>query len=200
LGPQSEISGEKMLKVDLGCGKYKLEGFTGVDSVQFGNVDVIHDLETMPYPFKDNSVDEIAARHVVEHLKDPRPLFRECWRILKPEGTLNVKVPHYSGRALYSHPDHKYYNWGYSTPDFLQTESGSDLEWFNRQGEKRLGFKVVSKTLHWTETCGIGNHHLRLRDRFINWLANLQPRLCERIWCYWVGGFCELEFTVKKVV
>ena len=25
-------------------------------------------------------------------------------------------------------------------------------------------------------------------------LANLSPSLCSRLWCYWVGGFEEIEF------
>jgi hypothetical protein len=34
----------------------------------------------------------------------------------------------------------------------------------------------------------------------IDLFANLSPWLCSRLWCYWVGGFEEIEFVfrVKK--
>jgi hypothetical protein len=33
----------------------------------------------------------------------------------------------------------------------------------------------------------------------IDFLANLKPRLTQRLWCYWVGGFDEIEFRVRVV-
>jgi hypothetical protein len=34
----------------------------------------------------------------------------------------------------------------------------------------------------------------------IDFFANLSPFMCSRIWCFWVGGFEQIEFkfTVKK--
>lgn len=57
---------EKIIKLDLACGQNKREGFTGVDIA--GNPDIIHDLNVYPYPFDDNSVDEIYCSHYVEHI------------------------------------------------------------------------------------------------------------------------------------
>jgi hypothetical protein len=31
----------------------------------------------------------------------------------------------------------------------------------------------------------------------LDFFANLSPYLCSRIWCYWVGGFEEIEFVLK---
>ncbi len=31
----------------------------------------------------------------------------------------------------------------------------------------------------------------------IDLFANLSPWLCSRIWCYWVGGFEEIEFIFQ---
>lgn len=46
--------------------------------------------------FGDNSIDEVYASHVLEHLgfRDELPkALREIWRVLKPGGTLKISVP-----------------------------------------------------------------------------------------------------------
>lgn len=37
-------------------------------------------------------------------------------------------------------------------------------------------------------------HGMRILGFFIDCLANLSPFICSRIWCYWLGGFEEIEF------
>jgi predicted SAM-dependent methyltransferase len=55
------------LKLDLGCGQNPKEGFEGVDL--YGDK-AIHkvDLFKFPWRFKDSSVDEIHASHLLEHI------------------------------------------------------------------------------------------------------------------------------------
>jgi hypothetical protein len=49
-----------LLKLDLGCGTKKLEGYLGVDKVKLEGVDLVLDLDsTKPWPWKDGSVDAI---------------------------------------------------------------------------------------------------------------------------------------------
>lgn len=80
------------LKLNLGGGPVKIEGFTTVD---LHDADVVHDLGVFPWPFEDNSVDEILASHVLEHFnrEDGVRFLMECHRILKPTGYLDVAVP-----------------------------------------------------------------------------------------------------------
>lgn len=59
------------------------------------NVDYIGDCVSLKQ-FADNSVDEVYASHVMEHLGFRQELpaaLREIWRVLKPNGTLRVSVP-----------------------------------------------------------------------------------------------------------
>lgn len=74
------------LRLDLGCGDNKKEGFLGVDFTQTPSVDVVHDLFTFPWPFETSSVDEIFASQFFEHVPARlRPKFMdEVWRVLKP--------------------------------------------------------------------------------------------------------------------
>jgi len=51
------------MKINLGGGKLKIEGFLNVDLCD--GADIVHDLDK-PLPFKDGEVDEIMAIHVIE--------------------------------------------------------------------------------------------------------------------------------------
>ena len=44
------------IKIDVGCGSSKIEGFIGMDHLDLPGVDIIHDLNSLPWPFESNSV------------------------------------------------------------------------------------------------------------------------------------------------
>lgn len=93
------------MKLDLACGKNKKEGFTGVDIC--GDADIIHDLNNYPWPFEDNSVDEINCSHFVEHVEDLIKFMDECWRIMKTGAKMFVYAPYYSSIRAWQDPTHK---------------------------------------------------------------------------------------------
>lgn len=95
--------------LDLGCGLAKTLGSIGVDNVDLDGVDIIHDLNLFPYPFKSNSMDEIYLNDVLEHLNDIIRVMKECHRILKINGKLHIRVVHWSHRYSYSDPQHQHY-------------------------------------------------------------------------------------------
>ena len=51
-----------------------------------------------PLEYPDNRFDLISANSVLEHVHDPRRLFEECRRLLKPGGTLFLMVPNFECR------------------------------------------------------------------------------------------------------
>jgi 2-polyprenyl-3-methyl-5-hydroxy-6-metoxy-1,4-benzoquinol methylase len=54
----------------------------------------IYDLNELPYPFDDCSIDEIYCMQVLEHLTiHTFEFLTECYRILKPDGTLHLQLP-----------------------------------------------------------------------------------------------------------
>ncbi|MEM2954453.1 MAG: class I SAM-dependent methyltransferase [Candidatus Nanoarchaeia archaeon] len=78
--------------LDIGCGlrkykpKQKNARVIGLDIVKLPGVDVVHDLEKSPLPFKDNEFDTVIANHVLEHVKNLISVIHEIWRITKRYG------------------------------------------------------------------------------------------------------------------
>lgn len=98
------------MKLNLACGHKKLDGFLGVDMLRHSNVDIVHDLKQYPWPFDDNSVDEIICEHFIEHLDglERLPFFDECWRIMKPEATMLCITPGAFTSRYMQDPTHKF--------------------------------------------------------------------------------------------
>jgi len=97
-----------MEKLNLGCGNDIKQGWINVDRFKNKGVDVVHDLETFPYPFKTNSVDKILLDNTLEHLEPFEKVLFECQRILKPNGKLIIYVPFFSNPGSFI-PQHKHW-------------------------------------------------------------------------------------------
>ncbi len=85
-----------MLKLNLGSGQTPVAGYVNVD--RFPPADVIHDLESMPWPWETSSVDEIRAHHILEHLGATADGFigimREIYRVSKPGAAVDIVFPY----------------------------------------------------------------------------------------------------------
>lgn len=110
------------MKLNLGCGNDYREGYVNVDKVA-GVADVLHDLDRFPYPWDDDSIDEVLMHHVLEHLTDIEMVLDEIWRILKAGGKLLIWVPHFSHFQALTHPQHKH-AFHYNTFAFCTAGSG----------------------------------------------------------------------------
>jgi hypothetical protein len=86
------------LKLDLGCGDNKKEGFKGVDYAKTKSTDYVHDLLKFPWPFKDGSVEEVHTSHFFEHIPAKmRPRFMdELFRVLEPGGKVTIITPYFN--------------------------------------------------------------------------------------------------------
>jgi hypothetical protein len=96
------------LKLNLGCGNKRLDGYINVD--KYGDPDLKHDLETFPWPWPDNSVAEIQLIHVLEHLGRDTDTYlgiiKEMYRICQPDATILIIVPHHRSDFFYDDPTH----------------------------------------------------------------------------------------------
>lgn len=84
-----------VIKLNLGCGSEKCNGYINIDIRLDVNPDMAMNLEVIPYPFNDNYVDEILANDIIEHFpyRDVENVVREWHRILKKGGKLIIKTP-----------------------------------------------------------------------------------------------------------
>jgi hypothetical protein len=104
---------EKKLKINLGAGTDNTPDWHNVDAVDLPGIDTVHNLIHFPYPFDDNSADEIKAVDVVEHLPpyigDDHGVIKfleECHRILKPGAELYLQTPGWRAEFLWIDPTH----------------------------------------------------------------------------------------------
>jgi glycosyltransferase involved in cell wall biosynthesis len=95
----------RSLRIDLGCGINKADGFIGVDLCPGAGVDIVADL-SQRFPFEDSSVEEIRAHDVIEHLPDRIHTMNEIWRVCKPGAKVDIRVPSTDGRGAFQDPTH----------------------------------------------------------------------------------------------
>jgi len=100
---------EESLKLDLGCGKNKQEGFLGVDSISFEGVDVVTDLRKA-WPWAENTVQEVHCSHFFEHLTQTERahFWNELYRVLKVGAQARIISPHWSHSCAYGDPTHQW--------------------------------------------------------------------------------------------
>ncbi len=72
-------------------------------------VDVLYDLDKLPFPFASECADEIIFSHVLEHFafSDLVQLLEEARRLLKPGACMTISVPHAGSIAAFTDPTHK---------------------------------------------------------------------------------------------
>lgn len=107
----------------LGCGGKREKRLVGSGGAEWRDLvtldleprhvpDVLHDLDSLPLPFADDSADEIHAYHVLEHCGrqgDWRAFFAQWadfWRILQPGGLFFGIVPHWQSVWAWGDPSH----------------------------------------------------------------------------------------------
>ncbi|MDR0466166.1 MAG: glycosyltransferase [Deltaproteobacteria bacterium] len=80
--------------LNLGCGNAFHSDWVNLDVSSSNPAVLAYDLH-LGIPFADDSFDVVYHSHVLEHLERPyaEHLLRECFRALKPGGTLRVAVP-----------------------------------------------------------------------------------------------------------
>ena len=82
---------------DLGYQVSALEWTSsGVAALRNGGIDAVrHDLTNTPYPYPDETFDEVFWGDNVEHLFFPLPVARELFRVTKPGGRIVVSTPNH---------------------------------------------------------------------------------------------------------
>lgn len=86
------------MKLNLGCGFRRLDGWVNADASPLCAPDQVVDLERMPWPWPDDCIDEVLLSHVLEHLgrtaANYLEIMGELWRVCRPDARITIVVPH----------------------------------------------------------------------------------------------------------
>lgn len=154
-----------VIRVDLGCGTRKKDGFFGVDIDKYDGVDLVQDLRFTPLPFRKEQLEHVYASHFFEHLDFHEVIYllNEIYRCLKPGGILEVIVPHATSYGHLTDLSHKT-AWTEDTMGYITPENKYYYSWFYEKDGER--YPIINKwkilkndstppyqytTLGWTE-------------------------------------------------
>jgi len=159
-----------MRVLDIGCGVNKVAGAIGMDANPRTNADVIHDLDSPPYPFADNEFDVVIGRHVMEHVREPLTVLMELHRITRPNGLVKVLVPHWTNPDWASDLTHRNHLNSYSFECFTEAEG--------RTGRTNALFRLHARHV------SLLNVWKSLGVQFLVNLDNRFPRMafCRAVW------------------
>jgi hypothetical protein len=157
------------MKLNLGCGNRKIDGFIGVDKYPCDAVDITADI-TKKLPFDNNSIEEILMDNVIEHISDIVKLMKDLHRICKNNAKITIITPHFACYGSWRDPTHVQHLSYFSLDMFDAT--------INPEGAIHYtgsGFNIVKKKL--TFSGGI----MGLIGRII---FARSPRKYEKDWCF----------------
>lgn len=96
------------LRLNLGCGANHIDGYINVD--KHGKPDLMWDLETFPWPWESDQVQEVLMIHVLEHLGRDTEVYlaiiRELYRVCQHGAKVVIAVPHHNHQFFHDDPTH----------------------------------------------------------------------------------------------
>jgi hypothetical protein len=119
------LADESGILLDIGCGRNKNHGHIGIDMMDVPEVDIVHDLESFPWPIPDESIIRAVSAHVVEHINPHKGVFvnfmNEVWRVLKMGAQFAISTPYCISPGYFQDPTHcnpcNENTWAYFAPD-----------------------------------------------------------------------------------
>lgn len=60
-----------------------------------------------PFPLKDSSQSKLTSTHVIQRVDDIIEYFNEVYRVLKPNGEIQLSIPYYTSSRAWQDPTHK---------------------------------------------------------------------------------------------
>lgn len=111
--------------LNLGCGDDYRRGYLNVDIDPAVDPDRAIDLDDYPWDLPSDHFVKVEARHVLEHLREPRRAFEEIARILRPGGELELVYP--IGHTRFEDATHRQF-WNLNTAEQLAGQRNHDHE------------------------------------------------------------------------
>lgn len=103
------LAEKKLIKLDIGAGPHKREGFVGIDQYAFEGVDIVANLNDA-WPIEDESVEEANLSHILEHFSgmERAHVVNELCRVLIKGGKATITTPHWASNRAYGDYTHQW--------------------------------------------------------------------------------------------
>ena len=181
------MSGRRAL--DVGCGAAKHAACLGVDRLRLPGVDVVADLQRLPWPFRDGAFARIVFDHSLQYLGPFDAIMRELVRVAADGATVEVTAPHFSSYNTFSDPSFQYpmawrsFDHYTDSPSFKYSYYGGGFR-----------FEIVRRSISFRR-CG---HAAFNPWRWIGleWCVNRWPQWYERFFAF-VLPAQEICYTLK---
>ena len=98
-----------MKKLNLGCGEEYKKGWINLDYRDNIKKDIKHNLNKIPYPFKDNEFDLVYIKNAISFLDNPIRVIKEIARLTKNGGKIVISTPHALSYSYISGLGHKHH-------------------------------------------------------------------------------------------
>lgn len=102
----TEFLGSRVLNLGCGTTVYKFPNVVNLDMFNGDGIDCVCDLSKEKLPFKDGEFDFIIANMIFEHIPNWFECFKECARVLKVGGTMEIWLPGDGGSSQLGYRDH----------------------------------------------------------------------------------------------
>ena len=167
------------MRLNLGSGKKRMEGYINCDISEKSNPDLIVDIEK-ELPFEEDSIDEIFMDNVLEHTKNRLKVLDNLYKVCKNGAIIKIIVPYFAHVNSVACLDH-YGRFGYRTFDTLDKSKEKSNWW----GEE-TNFKIIKKELRFSKRAKIipflFNKSNKFKQLYEDYLANIFPARQLEVW------------------
>lgn len=164
-------------------------GDVALDIVRTPRTDVLG--TAVELPFADETFERVLLDQVAEHIapEELPMLFEELYRVLEPDGIVDIRVPHAATRLYDQDPTHRS-SWTYGTIEYF---TDGNFSWY--YDDRAFDFELVERKL------SVWSHRdvrlSRVRSKLLQFVNARFGR--EDSLLYWptVGG--SIRFELRKV-
>lgn len=163
----------------MGCGYDIKEGYVNQDRMDFKGVDDIFDFNIFPWPYKDNTFDEIRIHQCIQCTNDLVKFMAEVGRIAKPDAIVEIKTTNFLAQTACQDPYYRTHI-GFFTFDLF---CGDKKNWYSPD----VSFELESR--EWIFSS----------NKYLKWLSpffNILPRVYARFF-YFIMPCNEILFKLR---
>lgn len=108
---EHENHDKEPLKLNMGCGFMKMDGYINADYSDICDPDVKVDFNQLPWPWEDDTFQHIVAKDILEHLDTDKvpitDIIKEMYRVSENGAVWEIQVPHHRSDHMWDDPTHK---------------------------------------------------------------------------------------------